>query len=261
MCIGAQILVENNIITEKMQVAYDTELFPFHQRDNSNPHMQFLTWLLNRKIMPPVSTISDSSSLAPLDLQTPYTPDEVTIDVSSDDEEVTNLMQDVQNLSRVPSFNVLDPSAKHSDTSLHVPEEADHDAESEQEHIASPKQRQTSSPARSSPSDSESHSAKNAKKSETTSKSTPARNIDESALRANKTLLIGQRLKCYFAGYGGTSGTVTRYILELDAYELQYSDGHVDIILLWDVSYMANVNSASALCCSSITRRLSVVWN
>jgi hypothetical protein len=96
---GAQILVENAFITAKLQVAYDTELFPFHQRDNSNPRMQFLTWLLNRKIMPPVSTISDSSSLAPLVSPTPYTPDEMTIDVSSDDEEVTILMQDVQNLS------------------------------------------------------------------------------------------------------------------------------------------------------------------
>ncbi len=43
--------------------------------------------------------------------------DKVTIDVSSDDEEVSNLMQDVQNLSRVPPFNVLDPGAKRSDTS------------------------------------------------------------------------------------------------------------------------------------------------
>ncbi len=89
--------------------------------------------------MPPVSTISDSSNLASLDSPTPYTPDELPIDVSSDDEEVTNLMQDVQNLSRVPPSNVLDPGARRSDTSLHVPEEADHDAESEQEPIASPK--------------------------------------------------------------------------------------------------------------------------
>jgi hypothetical protein len=195
---------ENAIITAKLQVAYDTELFPFHQRDNSNPRMQFLTWLLNRKIMHPVSTISDSSSLAPLVSPTPYTPDEMTIDVSSDDEEVTNLMQDVLNLSRVPPFNVLDPGARRSDTSLLVPEEADHDAESEQEPIESPKSRRTSSRARSSPSDSDSHSAKNAKKPKTTSKSTHACNIDETALRVNKTLLIGERLKRYFAGYGGT---------------------------------------------------------
>ena len=40
---GVQILVDNAIITAKLQVAYDTELFPFHQRDNSNPRMQFLT--------------------------------------------------------------------------------------------------------------------------------------------------------------------------------------------------------------------------
>jgi hypothetical protein len=43
---GAQILVENAIITAKLKVAYDTELFPFHQRDNSNPRMQFLTWFI-----------------------------------------------------------------------------------------------------------------------------------------------------------------------------------------------------------------------
>jgi hypothetical protein len=162
---GAQILVDNAIITAKLQVAYDTELFPFHQRDNSNSRMQFLTWLLNRKIMPPVSTISDSYNLAPLESPTAYTPDQqVTIDVSSDDEEVTNLMQDVQNLSRVPPFNFLDPGSWRSDTWLHVPEEADYDAESQQEPIASPKPRRTSSRARSSPSDSDSHSAKNAKK-------------------------------------------------------------------------------------------------
>ena len=73
---------------------------------------------------------------------------------------VTNLLQDVQNLSRVPPFNVLDPGAKRSDTSLHVPEEADQDAESEQKPIASPKLPRTSRRARSSPSDSDSHSAK-----------------------------------------------------------------------------------------------------
>ena len=59
--------------------------------------------------------------------------------------------------------------------------------------------------------------------------------FDETALRANKTLLIGERLKCYFAGYGGAIGTVTRYILEQDAYELQYSDRHVDIIPFEDI--------------------------
>jgi hypothetical protein len=46
--------------------------------------------------------------------------------------------------------------------------------------------------ARSSPSDSDSHSAKNAKKPKTTSKSTHACNIHETALRAKKTLLIGE---------------------------------------------------------------------
>ncbi len=186
--------------------------------------------------MPPVSTISDSFNLAPQDLPTPYTPEQqVTIDDSSDDEEVTTLMQDVQNLSRVPPFNLLNSGARRSDTSLHVPEEADDDAESQQEPIASPIPRRSSSRARSSPSDSDSLSAKNSKKPKQTSKSAHARNIDEPALRANKTLRIGERLKRQFAGYGGAIGTVTRYILEQDAYELQYSDGHVDIIPFEDI--------------------------
>jgi hypothetical protein len=110
------------------------------------------------------------------------------IDVCSDDEDINNLMLDVQNLSRVPPFNVLDPGARRSDTSLHVshlvPEKANHDAESQQEPIASPKPRRTSSRALSSPSDSDSHSAKNVKKAKHTSKSNHVRNIDEPALRA-----------------------------------------------------------------------------
>jgi len=233
---GAQILVNNSIITAKLQVAYDTELFPFRERDNSNPRMQFLNWLLNRKIMPPISTISDSTDLAPQDSLTPYTPEQqVTIDDSSDDEEVTTLMQDVQNLSRVPPFNVLNSGVRRNDISLLVPDEADHDSERQQDPIASPSKRRSSSRKRSSPSDSDSISAKNVKKSKQTSMSAKPRNIDETALRANKTLLIGERLKRYFAGYGGAIGTVTRYILEQDAYELQDSDGYVDLIPFEDI--------------------------
>jgi len=48
----------------------------------------------------------------------------VTIEDSSDDEEVDNLMQDVESLSRVPPFNILEPEAQRNDVSLHVPREA-----------------------------------------------------------------------------------------------------------------------------------------
>ena len=47
--------------------------------------------------------------------------DVVTIEDSSDDEEVDNLMQDVESLSRVPPFNILEPEARCNDVSLHVP--------------------------------------------------------------------------------------------------------------------------------------------
>jgi hypothetical protein len=49
-------------------------------------------------------------------------------------------------------------------------------------------------------------------------------------LRVNKSLLIGTKLKKYFSGFGGAIGTVTDYLLDHDAYRLEYSDGHVDII-------------------------------
>jgi hypothetical protein len=48
-------------------------------------------------------------------------------------------------------------------------------------------------------------------------------------LRVKKSLLIGKRLKKYFSGFGGALGTVTGYLLDHDAYRLEYTDGHVDI--------------------------------
>ena len=54
-------------------------------------------------------------------------------------------------------------------------------------------------------------------------------------MRVNKSLLIGKKLKKYFAGFGGAIGTVTDYLLDHDAYRLEYSDGHVDIIPFDDI--------------------------
>ena len=48
-------------------------------------------------------------------------------------------------------------------------------------------------------------------------------------------LLIGKKLKKYFSGFGGAIGTVTDYLLDHDAYRLEYSDGHVDIIPFDDI--------------------------
>jgi hypothetical protein len=59
--------------------------------------------------------------------------------------------------------------------------------------------------------------------------------ITTDTLRVNKSLLIGKKLKKYFSGFGGAIGTVTDYVLEHDAYRLEYSDGHVDIIPFNDI--------------------------
>jgi hypothetical protein len=89
--------------------------------------------------------------------------------------------------------------------------------------------------------DSESPSSKTiAKRSKvidkaSTAKSPSAPVITSDTLRANKLLLIGKKLKKYFSGFGGAIGTVTDYLLEHDAYRLEYTDGHVDIIPFADV--------------------------
>ena len=150
-------------------------------------------------------------------------------------------MQDVDNLSKVPPFNTLDSETRRSDVSLHVPPKANLNVD--EEFTASPSQRRSSRHKRSSLSmdDSESPSSKPiAKRSKiidkaSTAKSLTAPIITTVILRVNKSLLIGKKLKKYFSGFGGAIGTVTDYLLEHDAYRLEYSDGHVVIIPFGDI--------------------------
>ena len=72
-------------------------------------------------------------------------------------------------------------------------------------------------------------------RSKTASKAKPTTVINADTLSANRTLLIGKKLKKFFPGFGGAIGTVTKHILEHDAYELYYADGHVDIIQFNDI--------------------------
>ena len=65
-----------------------------------------------------------------------------SIDYSSDDEQVTNLMLDVDHLSKVAPFNILDSETRRTDVSLHVPPMADPYAN--KDFIASPSQRRWS---------------------------------------------------------------------------------------------------------------------
>jgi hypothetical protein len=164
--------------------------------------MQFLQSLLKGKTAPISDSALDNDHLNS-DATTPY-PISIAIDDSSDDEQVTNLMQDV---------------------------------------TASPSQRRSSRHKRSSLNmdDSESLSSKPiAKRSKvidkaSTAKSLPAPIFTSDTLWVNKSLLIGKKLKKYFSGFGGAIGTVTDYLLEHDACRLEYSDGHVDIIPFADV--------------------------
>jgi hypothetical protein len=55
--------VDKAIITAHHQIAYDIELFPFQQRDNSNDPLQFLQWLLKRKTASISNTALDNDHL------------------------------------------------------------------------------------------------------------------------------------------------------------------------------------------------------
>ena len=113
---GTQILVDKSIITARHQIAYDVELFPFQKRDNSNDRLQFLQWLLHRKTDTISDTATDNDDIhsGPLE-NSLYSPNEsMTIVDSSDDEQVQNFMHDVNSLSKVPPFNILDSETRRT---------------------------------------------------------------------------------------------------------------------------------------------------
>jgi hypothetical protein len=150
-------------------------------------------------------------------------------------------MQDVDNLSKIPPFNILDSESRRSDVYLHVPPKAN--PNDDEEFTASPSQRRSSRHKRSSLTinDSKSPSSKPiAKRFKVIDKASSAESpsapiITTDTLRVNKSLLLGKKLKKYFSGFGGAIGTVTDYLLDHDAYRLEYSDGHVDITPFNDI--------------------------
>ena len=52
---------------------------------------------------------------------------------------------------------------------------------------------------------------------------------------ANKTLIVGKKLKRHFEGYGGALGTINRYDSIHDQYHLSYADGWEETIQFSDM--------------------------
>jgi hypothetical protein len=184
------------------------EPFTFLQRDNSNDRLRYFQWLLNRK---PASISNTENHHLDSATTEPYFPnDSITIDDSSDEEQVTNLMLHADNLSRVPPFNILDSETRRNDVSLHVPLMADPDAE--QDLTVSPTQRRSSRSKRTSlsndarePSSSDSTS----KRSKVSDKSSSAMSISapiitSDTLRVNKSLIDDKKLKKYVSYHSPT---------------------------------------------------------
>ena len=67
------------------------------------------------------------------------------------------------------------------------------------------------------------------KKPKTIQKKTSVPLIPEKRLQADRELLIGQKIKRFFPGYGGASGIVKKYSVSNDAYDFTYADGHHEL--------------------------------
>jgi len=62
------------------------------------------------------------------------------------------------------------------------------------------------------------------------SKSKSIASLTEQSLRANKTLLLGKRIKIHFPGYGGSYGEVIEWDVVKDLYKLEFAvDGEVQL--------------------------------
>jgi len=60
--------------------------------------------------------------------------------------------------------------------------------------------------------------------------------LTEQSLRANKTLLLGKRIKIHFPGYGGGYSEVIEYDVVKDLYKLEFAvDGDVHFMTFEDV--------------------------
>jgi hypothetical protein len=71
-------------------------------------------------------------------------------------------------------------------------------------------------------------------------------------LKANKTLIVGKKLKRHFEGYGGALGTINKYDSIHDQYHLSYADGweetiqFPDMLRLLPKSWLAKEDKANA---------------
>jgi len=68
------------------------------------------------------------------------------------------------------------------------------------------------------------------------SKSKSIASLTEQSLRANKTMLLGKRIKIHFPGCGGSYGEVIEYVVVKDLYKLEFAvDGEVHFMTFEDV--------------------------
>ena len=266
---GAIILVKQSLVVARHNVAFVESVFPFKEKKPSFSHWESLHKLIGRKNA--VIEVHDFDNLLP-DSRSDLEPaaasqshqtqihdsssrvlDVDSVDLSSDDEEVENLLEqaldDAQTKS-VPSFNPLSslPVRGSSEwpTSGLLPagdggenEEIEEDTRDmgsaddfndtqprrslrKAKIIASQREKSTSTMVKD-------------KKTKTIQKKKSVPMITEKRLQANRELLIGQKIKRFFPGHGGAIGTVKKYSVSNDAYYLTYADGHHEWIPFLDI--------------------------
>ena len=266
---GACILVNKSLVVARNNVAFVESVFPFKEKKSSFTHWESLHKLLGRNnagqeqhnfdnllpsesIIEPAAAASPPHQTQPRPSSSPCAYDDNPVDLSSDDEDVENLLEqaleDVQTRS-VPSFNPLSESPVRGSNEWPTAGESSlNDVSTGDGGMLDEDTRQTDSaddsidkPRRSTrkalpikSSKSVSTKAKDNDKA-TISKKKSEPIITEKRLQVNRELLLGQKVKRYFTGYGGAVGTVKKYSLKQDAYYLTYADGHHEWIPFLDM--------------------------
>jgi hypothetical protein len=158
---------------------------------------------------------------------------------SSDDEYVDQILSLPEKFAHVPPFNILAHNAVQRPYTLPIQSSDDTNQISGQElgddsgQSSSPQPSHSKRKRQEVPSggdlkdslDSRHSTSRTSTKLLKRLRSTP---ITPESLSIDKSLLIGRTLLRYFPSHGGAKGLVTKYIIDKDVYQLEYSDGWIE---------------------------------
>ena len=200
-CYGSVILTDKGtLVSARHNVAYDEELMPRHDLSATNPRLRALQWLIGRG------------------------PDHATSSLPFKASDRTPLQSDIEQApTEDNSANPILPDASHQlDDVVSSDESSDDDEVKEVLSQITPESHLNV------PSHSIFPPPKQPAGNHASAFKSKPRRITSNKLEADKTLVVGKRIKRYFPGFGSALGLVKRFLPQRQVYE---SDGktHRDV--------------------------------